>query len=80
MAFADLIPKHLDDGKNVKVGEVARWLGVSNKTIRNWADAGQLPAVTKLGPHTFVFRVKELRAALKSLDSQTAVAGKGAGS
>lgn len=80
MGFADLIPRHLDDMKNVKVGEVARWLQVSTNTIHRWSEEGRLPRLTQLGTRTFVFRTKELRAALKALDQQTAGAGKGAGS
>jgi excisionase family DNA binding protein len=35
----------------LKVPEAAAALGVSERTIRNWIEAGQLPAVQPAGPN-----------------------------
>jgi len=35
----------------LKVPEAAEAFGVSERTIRNWIDAGQLPAIQPAGPN-----------------------------
>ena len=35
----------------LRVPEAAEAIGISEKTIRNWIDAGQLPAIQPAGPN-----------------------------
>ena len=35
----------------LKIAEAAEAFGVSERTIRNWIDAGQLPAIQPAGPN-----------------------------
>ena len=44
----------------LKVPEAAEAFGVSEPTIRNWIDAGQLPAIQPAGPNHAIRGRREL--------------------
>jgi excisionase family DNA binding protein len=45
----EVMPKTPSDF--LRIPEAAEAFGVSEKTIRNWIDAGQLPAIQPAGPN-----------------------------
>lgn len=51
-------------GPMLRTGEVALLFGVSERCIRNWANAGKLPSVRTLGRHR-LFPAKEVASVLR---------------
>ena len=61
-----------DEGTYLTVGEAARMLGVSPKTVSRWADRGLIPCVVTLGGHRRFRRaaVEEIRQHMYSGSSE----------
>jgi len=74
MSYASLIPHHLGDADLVRIGQLANWLGVSFRTVKNWIAAGRLPRPAQLSPRVLVWQAGTLRAALRQLDNGNPVA------
>lgn len=51
-------------GPMLRTGEVALLFGVSERCIRNWANAGKLPSIRTLGKHR-LFPAREVAAVLQ---------------
>ena len=73
----DYIPQ--DAPSHVSASTVARWLGVSPKTVQLWTDRGLLPRPRRLGLRKLWYDTEAVRAALQRMLQGTAESAGGAG-
>lgn len=59
----------LDTGPLLRTGEVALLFGVSEHSIRKWADDGKLPCIRTLGRHR-LFPAREIAKILREATQQ----------
>ncbi len=63
----DLIPSGEGVPKMVTVSTLARWLGISTTSVRNWTRDGVLPTPVNLRRRKTLYNVEEVRQRLKDV-------------
>lgn len=71
MIGTDLLPDGEECPKLASAAELARWFGVSPRTVMNWANAGILPRPIRISPRKLAWRTEEVREALRRLEEET---------
>jgi len=75
MSVAEFIPT--DAPYRVRTSTLARWFGVTNRTIKGWWESGRIPKPIRLGPRTSWHIVAKVKAALERYQASLEASEKG---
>src|SRR5262245_60427889 len=71
MIGTDCLPGPDDAPKLASAAELARWFGVSPRTVVNWSKQGILPRPLRISPRKTLWNVEQVREALKRLEEES---------